>query len=411
MKVSLSGRLSPLVPIVAAIACMALAAAPVRCDQRAAQKASLATIASDGVANADYRIHESDQLDFSVLGHDELKASVTVLPDGYCSFPGAGPVHAAGLAESELTRLLEKKLSFTINGPEVTIIVHPSISAVKVSIIGAVRSPGQYPVQRDTRLIDVIALAGGLMQDPSITDILVVEPGGTNPHHIDVPLLMASSDLSQNITVAAGDVILVQALDARWLAIQIAGEVVRAGTFEIPKAGVLLPAALAMAGGPLPDASLTRAQILHEGQVRTVDLTKIVQNLTDASAQVRLMPGDVLQVPANLNRFAVVGMVKNPGLQEVAEGTKMTVSDAIIDAGGILETADLMKCALVRQDSAGKVTSTQIDVGRILSGKDADYQIQRGDVIFVPSRRASNINAATWVAAGGGLAAIINILK
>ena len=407
MKVSLPGRLSPIALIGAAIACMAFAVSPVRSDPQAAAAASQ----DDGAAAADYRIHASDELDFSVLGHDELKCSVIVLPDGFCSFPGVGTMHVAGRTELELTSLLEKKLAYTINSPDVTIIIRPSISAVKVSIIGAVKAPGQYPVDRDTRLIDVIALAGGLTQDPDATDILVVNPGGVTSHRIDAVRLMASSDLSQNILLRAGDVILVQALDIRWLAIQVAGEVVRPGAFDVPKSGVLLPAALAMAGGPLPTAALTKAQILHEGHARTVDLSGIVLNLADNSAQERLLPGDVLQLPVNLDRFAVVGMVKNPGPQEMAEGTRMTVAEAIVNAGGILESADLMKCALVRQDATGKPAPIPIDVGRILSGKDVDHQIERGDIIFIPARHGTPASASSWVAAGGGLAALYSVFK
>ena len=43
-----------------------------------------------------YVLSPDDQLDISVRGHDDFKASVTVLPDGTFNYPVVGKVHAAG---------------------------------------------------------------------------------------------------------------------------------------------------------------------------------------------------------------------------------------------------------------------------------------------------------------------------
>ncbi|MDR3710317.1 MAG: SLBB domain-containing protein [Capsulimonadaceae bacterium] len=359
---------------------------------------------------ATYVIHDGDSIDFSVLGHDELKATVTVLPDGTASFPGAGVVQTAGLSASDLTSLLEKKVGTTINGPTVTVIVHPVIDFAKASVIGAVKTPGQYAISSDMRLIDVVASAGGLAQGPELTSILVVHPGGTSSQRIEGATLMSNSDPSQNIPIKPGDVIIVQAQDERWLVIQMAGEVAHPGAYSVPKEGVLLPAALAMAGGVLPTGSMKNAQILHNGQVRTVDIDRIRQNLNDDAAKERLMPGDVLQVPANENRVAILGEVHNPAAYSLSEKGDTTVSQAILLAGGTTDTADTGKVNLIRQDNTGKLVSISVSMDDIMSGKTRDYKLARGDVVYVPAKHKSDFNLVNWVGLGG-IVSLITLLK
>jgi len=415
MKVSLSGRLSPLVPIVAAIACMALAATPVRCDQQGAQKPAIAMPLLQLPAGMDYRIQLGDQLDYFVIGHDDLRATVTVLPDGLCAFPWAGTVHAAGMTELELTTLLEKKLSGMINSPAVTIIVHPSATNAPlgaVSILGAVKTPGQYPIMAGARLFDLIAVAGGLAQNPSDTDILVLRSGAAAPIHISGSALFAMTDISQNVPIVPGDSIVAQAPEKIVLPeIQIAGEVARAGGFDVPKEGVTLTAAMAMAGGALPGAALTRAQISHGDQVRVVDITQVSEDMTDSASKQRLMPGDVMLVPTNFNRYSIVGEVKVAGSLPISENSQLTVTQAVLNAGGTTSNADLMKSHLVRRDSSGKVIVIPFDLGQVELGKGTDFLVDRGDIIYIPTRRQPNTNLTTWLSVLTSALSIWSIAK
>lgn len=58
--------------------------------------------------DASYVLSPDDGIDISVLGHDELRASVTILPDGSFNYPVIGKVHAAGLTVDGLTKTLSK---------------------------------------------------------------------------------------------------------------------------------------------------------------------------------------------------------------------------------------------------------------------------------------------------------------
>lgn len=79
--------------------------------------------------------------------------------DGYINFPVLGMVKAAGLTRAELSEKLTKQISEFILDPIVTI----NILNFKVSILGAVNSPGMYNVQGERfTLTEAISLAGDL---------------------------------------------------------------------------------------------------------------------------------------------------------------------------------------------------------------------------------------------------------
>jgi protein involved in polysaccharide export with SLBB domain len=103
--------------------------------------------------------------------------------------------------------------------------------------------------------------------------------------------------------------------------------------------------------------------------------------------------------------------VHNPGPFAIPDGSTLTVSQAIVNAGGTVADADLMKCTVVRRDAAGKILTTPFDLGKIMSGKAKDVQVARGDVIFVPTKGTSGNSGISYLGAAGGLVTILNFLK
>jgi polysaccharide export outer membrane protein len=355
----------------------------------AAMKSWPAASASSHTADP-YVLSPDDVLDISVEDHDELKTTVTVLTDGTIAFPQVGNVHAAGLTVSRLKQTLQKSLSNTINDPEVTIVVRQSRPR-RVSVLGAVHSAGQYDIKPDTRLLDVIAAAGGLAQDAVLTQATLVQDQGKASVTIDVPKLMAGSDPSQNVVVSSGDVLLVQARDASTLQVQVTGEVAKPGAYSVPPDGATILSLLPQAGGPLADAALTQAQVLHAGQVQTVNLRPLSSDLNSPVGSIRLMPGDVLQIPAISQRIAVLGEVRSPGTYAVPDGGSLSATSALVLAGGAMSDADKKNASLLRQDVNGQPVSTPIDVDALMRGKAPaeNVQLKAGDILYVPAKSQS----------------------
>lgn len=349
----------------------------------AAGKPALATDARPAVAvSQTYVLSPDDQLNISVQGHEDLTTAVTILSDGTFNYPQVGAVHAAGLTVAALTRLLAQGLSDTINQPEVNVSVKASLPR-RVSVLGAVHAPGQYDVKPDSRVLDILAAAGGPAQDANLTDATLVSAGGTKTTSLDVDALMKSADSAQNLPLAPGDVLLLQAREA--YQVQVTGEVAKTGTFLVPKEGMPILTLLSRAGGPLPDAAMTQAQILHDGKARTVNLRPLTHDLNDPIGEVKLMPGDVLQVPATTLKVALLGNVNRPGAYDVPDGETLPITKALILASGTAGDADLKNATLLRRSPEGTPILLPVNLALLLSGKEKDTVMQPGDILYVPA--------------------------
>ena len=86
-------------------------------------------------------------LDISVWKNPELSRTVPVRPDGKVSLPLVNDIQAAGLTPSRLRQELTRRLSEYVPSPEVAVIVR-EVHSAKVSVVGAVRTPGRYEVKK-----------------------------------------------------------------------------------------------------------------------------------------------------------------------------------------------------------------------------------------------------------------------
>ena len=348
-----------------------------------AQAQAAALLASGPTA---YVLAPDDQVDVAVQGHDDLKETATILPDGTFSYPILHTVHAAGLTTEGLTRLLEEGLSQSgqINGPQVTVSLRETRPR-KVSIVGAVKTQGLFDYRTGLRLRDLVLEAGGPAGDPTLTQAtLLTADGRSQP--IRLAALLDGSDPSQNLPLAPGDLLSVQGLPAGQA--QIVGEVAKPGAYDVPAEGTPVTALLLLSGGATPHAALSHAQILHGGRVRLVNLRPLLDSLDSPAGRLVLGPGDVLLIPANAARVAVLGEVRAPGAFDVPDGGSLSVTDALILAGSTTGDADKKKALLLRR-GAGKPTQIAVNLDDALRGQGAaDQTLQPGDILYVPGRRS-----------------------
>ena len=119
-----------------------------------------------------YKIGPHDVLDISVFKVPELTRSVQVADTGTINLPLVGEVRAAGRTAQELERDLAQKLGAKyLQSPQVTVFVK-EYNSQRVTIEGAVKKPGVYPIRSKTSLLQLIAMADGL--DASSDSTVVV---------------------------------------------------------------------------------------------------------------------------------------------------------------------------------------------------------------------------------------------
>jgi len=347
---------------------------------------------SQSVAH-DYKICPGDQLDVSVIGHDELKQTVTVLPDGTFDFPIAGRIRASGLTLQAVRLRIVQGLSDEFNQPEVSVIAH-DVDLPKVSVLGAVKTPGLYELKPGWRLLEAIAASGGPAQDSALTKVTVIRNSGTQKVPVNFVALMQDNDGAQDVALNPGDVILVEEMDPSTAEVQVLGSVEKPSTYFVPSTGSSVISLLAQAGGPTKDAELSQVQIMHGGRVQTLDLRAHMSTLNDSVANTSLVPGDVLLVPENRKMVAILGEVHEPANYPMPDGQALTPSAALALAGGPTPSANTRNGSILRRDATGKLTIIPVNFNAILSGKStaAETPLQSGDILYLPTKGQNNFN-------------------
>lgn len=117
---------------------------------------------------AEYRIGPQDKLDIVVFQIPDLTRSVEVDASGKVLLPLIGQLQASGRTPDELSKDIRAALkNGYVKDPQVTVAVAQSPSQ-SVTIDGAVREPGVYPIAGDTTLLQAVALAKG--PDPHLAN-------------------------------------------------------------------------------------------------------------------------------------------------------------------------------------------------------------------------------------------------
>jgi polysaccharide export outer membrane protein len=179
--------------------------------------------------------------------------------------------------------------------------------------------------------------------------------------------------------------------------ISVMGSVKNPGVFDVTGSKTILDM-LAMAGGLGEDAGpllfLLRPPKEEEifqkekgdydrrPETFVIDLEGLLVE-GNLKLNVSLLHGDVINVPVSGKVF-VGGEVKSPG--GFPKGKKMTLSQAIIQAGGLKFQAKASETRLIRYSERG--TNKEVltfNVYAIQRGKDEDPYLKENDIVFVPS--------------------------
>lgn len=158
---------------------------------------------------AEYVIGVEDRLNISVWHEADLIRTVTVRPDGKITFPLAGDIQAAGKTPHDLDDEMTKALARFIKEPVVTVIVE-EINHFKVYVLGEVHTQGQLQLRRRTRLLQAIALAGGLTQYADKANVVVVreQDGRETRMRVDYRKLLTGDKPETNYFLMPGDTII-----------------------------------------------------------------------------------------------------------------------------------------------------------------------------------------------------------
>ena len=249
-------------------------------------------------------------------------------------------------------------------------VIFVGVHGPRVRIDGEITRPATYELVQTETLADLIAAAGGFTPTASgrrlsierIIPALRRTPGGRDRAVIDVSLEATSS-----VTLEAGDIVRV-----RRVADRVRGRVIVSGQVWQPDtigigSGLTLSQALRRAGGLKPDALLGDVLIsrLRDDSTR-VQLRAEVRDTSGAvTNDIPLQEDDEITVFSKTefrpDRYvAVTGSVRRGGRLAWREG--MTLRDAVLQAGGLVEGASVEFAEIARRPEVlapGELARTQ----------------------------------------------------
>lgn len=272
-----------------------------------------------------YMIGVGDIINIRIAEEDDVSGRYQVSQAGDVKIPLLEkPIHAEGLSTFDFSSLLaqELKKQQILKEPYVTVFIERGMTQ-NVTVSGPVARPGIYPIERPTKLLDVLSMSGGLAPNAGQTIVITHAAVGENPtgtgkpsvsveqkspaaagsnasgfENVDVATLMSEENREANVLVRAGDQITVSNASV----VYVVGAVTRPGAFSVqdPKSGLSVLKAIALVEGTLSTASLGKTIIVRKSTNETgreeipVDLGKVMKG------QVRdpiLMANDILYIP------------------------------------------------------------------------------------------------------------------
>ena len=169
----------------------------------------ISTITSYAADKA-YYIGPGDVLEISVWKDAELSRTIVVPPDGAVSFPLIESVKATNLTVTDLKKIITKKLSVYVPDPTVTVMLM-EINSLKAYVIGKVNNPGEFQINLESTVMQILAKAGGLTPFASKSSIMILRQlkGEIQKIPFDYGKVEDGNNLEQNIFLTIGDVVVV----------------------------------------------------------------------------------------------------------------------------------------------------------------------------------------------------------
>lgn len=158
----------------------------------------------------EFYLGPGDVLEVSVWKDEALSRQVVVRPDGKISFPLIGDVVARGRTVDALREAVETRIKAFVPDAPVNVMV-VQVGSPKVYVVGKVAKPGLYIMGEALRVMQVLAMAGGMTPFAKKDDIIIIrkDNGGQKVFPFNYSKVADGKDLEQNIRLEPGDTVVV----------------------------------------------------------------------------------------------------------------------------------------------------------------------------------------------------------
>jgi polysaccharide export outer membrane protein len=220
-------------------------------------------------------------------------------------------IPAACLTEGELAQNIAKLYRKYKNNPHVDVFVK-EFQSQPVAVIGAVRAPAQFKLQRQVRLLELLSLVGGPNESAGQT-VQIVHTSGSRLCEETDSAATESNDTAAFVTykleetlhgipeanpvVQPGDIVSVPTADQ----VFVLGNVLKPSAIPL-KEPLTVSKAIAMAGGTAPSTKKDKVRIIRQlpGSTKKQEIYVNLKAIEKNQAEdVALLANDVVDVPVS----------------------------------------------------------------------------------------------------------------
>jgi polysaccharide biosynthesis/export protein len=157
-----------------------------------------------------YVIGPDDVLSIVFWREKDLSAEVVVRPDGKISLPLLDEIEVVGLTPAELREKVMLEANKLVEDANATVVVK-QINSRRVFITGSVTKPGVYQLTGPMTVVQLIALAGGLLEfaDGDKIKVMRTEKAAPVVFPFNYKRFSEGKNLDQNIQLKPGDTVIV----------------------------------------------------------------------------------------------------------------------------------------------------------------------------------------------------------
>ena len=258
----------------------------------------------------DYKISLRDQFTVILSGSKDAIFNLNVKLDGTILFPELGAISVAGLSFQEVKDKLSQLIEQSYIGVNIDVSMQ-NLSAKKITIVGAVQTPGTYLVNPFSSITSALAYSGGISEIGSLRDIKLIR-NNQEIFSFDLYDLLIRGDRSKDLTIEAGDTLLINAASQF---VEINGAVKRPGIYEILE-GEILEDIVDFALGFTQTANKSNISVSFLDLNKAAVVKKNVNNL-DQSLKNTLSINVFNYVNEEKANIQVLGAVEQPGFYDI----------------------------------------------------------------------------------------------
>ena len=250
-------------------------------------------------------IGPGDLLHLLVYDTPEMEQHARVTDTGNIPFSFLGNVHVAGLTPEQAAELIDHRLQAAgiMLEPQVSVNVE-AYATQNAYVMGEVQKPGTYEIDTPHRVVDVLAMAGGLT--PVADRHMIIQRFGPGKEKVEYYYSNAGgAALATDPMVYPGDSVVV----SKVAVVYVLGDVLKPGGYPITtnNSKMTVLQAIALAGYANHTAAVGKSRLVRETAKGVQEINLPVGAMQKGKMpDVALLPDDVVYVPFSFVRNLAV---------------------------------------------------------------------------------------------------------